>query len=622
MKRKIALILAVALSMSITVCAEEENSAGSNDGGENAAINITMDDVIETDKFSMSFETFEIVEDFSIPTGENTSLSPSTEEGYQFALLQGHFESFSSAAIETFVFDISFIANGEYSYEDGEFYFASNNYFEIESLAEKDYYIYVKIPDNLVEIFETGTFYISFKDDLSSITTNYNYVDGETVATTDVDYIYGIDCTSLNGSEAAAGNGGEEAAADESATESVESSDTVENVSVGDDGKIHITMNDAIETDKFKMSFDSFEIVEDFSIPTGDNSSLSPSTEEGYQFALLKGYFENHSSSAIDTYVFDISFTANDEYSYEDGEFYFSSNKYFEIESLGEKEYYIYVKIPDNLVEIFATGVFEISFKDDLSTITTNYSYVDGETVETTDVDYTYALDCTSVDSGETALGSNSDADYEAMYATYGNIIDLLNGVTLFYNGGSDTLLNTITFSEKTATFQQLLFDGNGDHINATSECSYTVDDEQITVAFEDGSQTSIPYTFENDVLDYESGVYFTVDEVYAGLQGYWTFTYDVFGMTYETNLLFDGYNYTVEVANEGFDLPSGEYYYSGPYTGAYSINLGTLDFGSTDGNLYKWSFNIIGGEVVPLHYDHVCSHGSGLPGQYGYSFE
>ncbi len=158
---------------------------------EDEAIVIGLGDSIETDKFTMRFDSVTISDDFSIQTGEHTKITPSVDEGNQVIVLSGHFESFASDTIGAYHFKISLLANDQYSYDDLNMNFVSNNSMEIDPLEEKDFYIYGAIPDKLVDMLETAEFTIAFNDDLSVISTNWNS-DGTSVM--DADNFYKVSC--------------------------------------------------------------------------------------------------------------------------------------------------------------------------------------------------------------------------------------------------------------------------------------------------------------------------------------------------------------------------------------------------------------------------------------------
>jgi hypothetical protein len=221
------------------------------------------------------------------------------------------------------------------------------------------------------------------------------------------------------------------------------------------------------------------------------------------------------------------------------------------------------------------------------------------------------------------ALGAASDGDTVAdnaqMKEQYAAVIQLLSEDLWYFNGGSDTILNGISFTEDAATITQVYFDGNGKHENGSNAYSYTIDDENITVTLSDGSDLVIPYVVSGDSLTLGNQEYFTPSEVDAGLQGYWEVrTSSSFGEN-EYHICFDNGSVQSESAAKSLFGSNGEYFYYGPYTGTYTLNFGGLDTEMDHGD--NWFFNIIDGTVTLLHYDSVCSPSYGFPGQYGYSF-
>ena len=83
-------------------------------------------------------------------------------------------------------------------------------------------------------------------------------------------------------------------------------------------------------------------------------------------------------------------------------------------------------------------------------------------------------------------------ANKELMYQKYGTVLTALNGNTWFFNGGSDTILNGISFTESDATIAQVYFDGNGKHDNGSNTYSYVVDDNNIIITMADRSEMEI----------------------------------------------------------------------------------------------------------------------------------
>lgn len=196
----------------------------------------------------------------------------------------------------------------------------------------------------------------------------------------------------------------------------------------------------------------------------------------------------------------------------------------------------------------------------------------------------------------------------------YDDVKAKLSGNTWYYNGGSDTILNMISFGDESATINQISFDGNGAHDEGGNEFAYTIDDSNIVVTMADESEFTIPYTLDGDTFTLGNGDYFTLDEVDAGIQGIWTSkrTQTIAGktLTSESDIEFkDGMvssqNGTTAYDGDGF-------YYNVYKPTSYSLGNGTLETDMMHGN--SWFFNIIGGEPTILYYDHVCSRIDKMP--------
>lgn len=212
----------------------------------------------------------------------------------------------------------------------------------------------------------------------------------------------------------------------------------------------------------------------------------------------------------------------------------------------------------------------------------------------------------------------DSENENTQMKQQYAAVIQQLAEETWFFNGGSNTTLNGITFTEDAATITQISFDGNGKHESGSFQYSYRIDDENITVALKDGSELVIPYVAGEDGLKLGDHEYFTTSEVDAGLQGYWKVRTSSFG-TNEHHIHFNNGTVQYEKAAAALGGAKGDYYYYGPYKGTYTLNFGGLDTDMSHG--HEWFFNIIDGTVTVLHYGDICSPSSGFPGENGYSF-
>jgi hypothetical protein len=211
----------------------------------------------------------------------------------------------------------------------------------------------------------------------------------------------------------------------------------------------------------------------------------------------------------------------------------------------------------------------------------------------------------------------------EASLALLKEVAAALDGCTWYFNGGSDTTLNRISFSGTEATIAQVYFDGNGKHDNGENDYDFRVDSANISVTLADGSSLDIPYNINGENVTIGSGDYYTIEEIDAAIQGCWNMrnSETFFGMKTVTDksISFDNGKVVSEQASLANGSTSGDYYYYGPYEGTYTLNFGGLDTEMYRGG--EWFFNIIDGTVTILNYDHICSPSDGLPGENGYSF-
>ncbi len=214
-------------------------------------------------------------------------------------------------------------------------------------------------------------------------------------------------------------------------------------------------------------------------------------------------------------------------------------------------------------------------------------------------------------------------ANKELMVQKYGPVLQALNGKTWLFNGGSDTILNKISFTDTEAEIAQVYYDGNGKHDNGSNTCPFAIDDKNILITMTDGTEMEIPYTLDGDKISLEEGKYFTMEEIEAGIQGYWNLrkTQNLLGKNAanEYNIYFNEGKVMSESAAKAFDGAPGEYYYFGPDEGKYTLNFGGFDTEMRHGN--NWFYNIIDGKVTILHYDSVCTPYDHFPGENGYEF-
>ncbi len=248
-----------------TEAAEEENE-----------LYVALNETLEADNFVMSFESFEIVPELEIPAGENSWLSPSIDEGYQMAVIKGNFENNSSSTVERYAFYLTFVANGEYSYDDVSFYFEGSNNSEIASLASKTFYIYVQLPDKLIEMYETGTLTIEYQNDLSNV---WMY-------TTSFDNSYTLTCTlDTAGAE------------NESGEESEAVAETVVETEVAETTALNI--GDTIVTDRYEFTLNKVELTYEVKPDTTSSYYNSYKADSGKVYINIDGYYYNTSKQDV-----------------------------------------------------------------------------------------------------------------------------------------------------------------------------------------------------------------------------------------------------------------------------------------------------------------------------------
>ena len=154
------------------------------------AIPIEIGDCIDNDNFKMTFESIDILSEYSYQAGENYSTSLYVEKGYKLLLVKGHFENKSTHKINKAMFNFSAVVNGECTIDgfDVSMNFQRGTYFEIDPYTDVDYCLYVSIPNKLADMYETAEFYINFKSDMSPVTTTY-YLNGTSTSDADNHYV-------------------------------------------------------------------------------------------------------------------------------------------------------------------------------------------------------------------------------------------------------------------------------------------------------------------------------------------------------------------------------------------------------------------------------------------------
>jgi predicted small lipoprotein YifL len=155
------------------------------------AIPIQCGESIDVENFSMSFDSVELLSEYSYSTsayGGYTSLY--VENGYKLVLAKGHFENKSTSTISSYnSFVLTALVNNSYEVDgyDVHLDFIRDKDFEIDPYTDLDYVLYINIPEKLADMFETVTFTIGFNDDMSAPTTVWN---NDGTKTTETDNVY------------------------------------------------------------------------------------------------------------------------------------------------------------------------------------------------------------------------------------------------------------------------------------------------------------------------------------------------------------------------------------------------------------------------------------------------
>lgn len=209
----------------------------------------------------------------------------------------------------------------------------------------------------------------------------------------------------------------------------------------------------------------------------------------------------------------------------------------------------------------------------------------------------------------------------ELMYEKYGPVIELLKKNEWFLNGGSDTILQKIKFTDSKANVSRITFDGNGKHSGGAISYTYDISDQFITVAPGSSSEIILSYKVNGNTITLNNGACMAKDQVKQDLQGGWRYRDNSFGLTHEYNVIISGNTIKFENANEGFNLGYGQYYYYGPFSGTFTVGDGSINSNMTHGN--EFFFNILNGKATLLHYHHAFTKKSmsKLPGLHGYNF-
>lgn len=168
-----------------------ETDAPNDEPAKPEAIPVKCGESIDTENFLMTFDSIELLPEFSYSTSEYSSTSLYVENGYKLLMVRGHFENRAMVPISDSSFHFTAVVNGEYVVDgfDVRLNFFRDKYFEIDPYTDLDYVLYINIPEKLAEQFETVTFTLGFKDDMSLLTQTWN---SDGTVTWDSDYEYAL----------------------------------------------------------------------------------------------------------------------------------------------------------------------------------------------------------------------------------------------------------------------------------------------------------------------------------------------------------------------------------------------------------------------------------------------
>ncbi len=208
MKQLIGALLTLVLCIGLCACGNStpaEESAGDNAGDAAQTTTTTTaqetpketiealkcSDSIDNENFTMTFESVELLDEYSYSTSEYSSTSLYVEEGYKLVLVKGHFTNNSTAAISDSAFAREALVNETYKVDgfDVRMNFIRDKNFEIDAYTDLDYVLYINIPEKLAAEFETVTFTLRFNKDMSAPTTVYN---SDGTKTIEADFAYAL----------------------------------------------------------------------------------------------------------------------------------------------------------------------------------------------------------------------------------------------------------------------------------------------------------------------------------------------------------------------------------------------------------------------------------------------
>lgn len=215
---------------------------------ETSLIPIHIGESIDNQNFLMTFDSIELLDEYSYSTGEFSSTSLYVEDGYKLLAVKGHFENRATAAISNSSFVCSAVVNGTYEVDnyDVRLDFERSKSFEIDAYTDLDYILYINIPQKLADTFETATFTIGFNNDLSVPSATWHDVGTQTIKT---DNLYELTNEPSTGSESAESDQPEENSKSE-----------------------EIAIGDTITTDEYEFTLENVDLT--YELLPSDTSSV------------------------------------------------------------------------------------------------------------------------------------------------------------------------------------------------------------------------------------------------------------------------------------------------------------------------------------------------------------
>ena len=246
------------------------------------AIPVSLGGSINHERFTMTFDSVEVLDDYSYKTSEYSSTSLFVEDGYKLLLVKGHFTNLSTETISDSSFVRTALVNGTYKADgfDVRINFLRNTSFEIDPYTDLDYVMYVNIPEKLANMYETVTFTIGFNNDMSYPVTVWN-VDGTKTVETDHLYSFSSDGSAAPEAEAPAA----EAPAAEAAPAATEAPmvPSANTISIGD----------TIYTDEYEFTLTNVELTYEVLPPNTSSVYTSYVAETGKVYAHVQASVKN-----------------------------------------------------------------------------------------------------------------------------------------------------------------------------------------------------------------------------------------------------------------------------------------------------------------------------------------